>query len=89
MRADEALQAAAADDRAAKVTEAMEKVQQAGFGLHKVASQLSTGVPQGNETFYLTAIAGYVIEASLILQELAIPVAQPEASEKPRIALDV
>lgn len=86
MRAEEALQAAAADERAAKVQQAMEAIEQAGRGIYKVGAQLATGVPHGNELHYLIAIQGYINEAAFVLSELAIPPAAPD-TQGPKIAL--
>lgn len=84
MRADEALLAAAADERAGKVLAAASAIEQAGRGLYKVGTQLATGVPQGNELHYLISIQSYINEAMFVLSELAIPPTAPE-NEGPKL----
>jgi hypothetical protein len=86
MRAGEALQAAAADDRAGKVVEALDDLEQAGRGLIKVVNQLKTGVPQGNEVYYLAAVQGYVNSALMSLVEVQTPPAAPEG-QGPKIVV--
>jgi hypothetical protein len=85
MRAEEALLAAAADERATKVLAAADAIEQAGRGLYKVGTKLAAGVPQGNEVHYLIAIQGYINEATFILSELAIPPAAPDEPAGPGI----
>lgn len=86
MRAEEALQAAAADELAGKVQEAAAAIEQAGRGIAKVFSQLAAGVPHGNELYYLAAVQGYINEAMMRLIEVATPPATPE-NQAPSIVL--
>ncbi len=79
MRADEVLQAAAADARAENVQLAAEALEQAGRGVAKVFAQLLTGVPRGNELHMLVIVQGYVNEAAFALSTLALAAAPMEA----------
>lgn len=82
----EALEVAAADERAGKVQMALEAIDQAGRGLLRVKGQLLSGVPRGNELHYLIIVQGYVNEAAFAISELDIPPA-PAENQGPKIVI--
>lgn len=86
MRAEDALHAAQADAVAEKVQAALVSIEQAGRGIGKVFSQLSTGVPVGNEVYYLNAVQGYINVAMEALIEANTPMAAPE-SQAPKLVI--
>lgn len=80
MLAKDAVLAAAADKVAGNAQLASEALEQAGRGILKVARQLATGVPKGDELHYLIVVQGYVNEAAFALSVLATEAVAPETT---------